>query len=194
MALPQSEFSGSAWYFLLQDRKAVVCHLLILYGTSHEHIIIAISPVFGSTFHETVYTIGEEIEQQVFSNLHHLPALGSPRISIFQKEIRSEACENQLTALNLPSLVTLTLEGKIESGCLSAQAARSITTVHLILTIYIAIPTSGTYLRASMPRIPVGIYAPVLRHYLRLSTTTSASEPSLPYSDTRMYFSSQAMP
>ena len=102
--------------------------------------------------------------------------------------------ENQLTTLYLPCLVTLAFKGKIKSGCLAAQTARSITTVHLILTIYIAIPASWTYLRASVPRIPVGIYAPVLRHYLRLSTTISASAPSLPYSDTRMSFSSQAIP
>ena len=68
----------------LENRESIIRHLLILYGTSHEHVVIAFAPVFGNTFHETVYSLGEEIEQQVFSNLHHLPAFSSPRVSIFQ--------------------------------------------------------------------------------------------------------------
>ena len=152
-----------------KDRKAIVCHTLILNGTSHEHIIISVTPVIGNTFHETVYALGEEVEPQVLPYLHHLPAFRSPRISIFQKEIGGEARENDLTALYFPCLVALALQRQIESRSLTAQAARSITSVHLILTIYIAIPASGTYLRASVPRIPICVYAPILRHYLRFT-------------------------
>ena len=67
-----------------KDWKAIVCHSLILNCTPNEHIIISIAPVFGNAFHESVYALGEEIEQQILPYLHHLPALGSPRISIFQ--------------------------------------------------------------------------------------------------------------
>ena len=148
-----------------ENRQTIIGHLLVFHSTSYDDIVIALAPVVGYTFHETVDAFGEEKEPEVAPLPHHPPAFRSPFVGIFQKEVGGETSENNLTALNFPRFVTLLLHRKVEIACLSTHTARNLTAVHFILTIDIAIFASSANFGATMPRIPVGVYFPVLGHF-----------------------------
>ena len=153
----------------LEYGQTIVSHILILHRAAYQHIVIPIAPIFGNAIHEAVNAFGEEIEPQVAPLLHHQPALLAPLVSVGEQEVGSEAGENYLAALDFPRLVALSLNGKIETSCLSAQAARHLTAVHLVLTIHIAVFAPRTDLGASMPRIPVRVDVFLLCHNLYLT-------------------------
>ena len=142
--------------------QAVIRHLLIFHRASHDDIVVPVAPVFGHTIHEAVYTLGKKEEPKVAAHLHHLPAFRSPRIGILQQEIRGETGEYDFATINFPRLVALAPDGQIEVAGLAALAARNLAAVHLVLTVNIAILATGAYLGATMPRIPICIYFPVL--------------------------------
>ena len=147
-----------------ENGQTIIRHLLILHRATHDDIVVAVAPVIGHTFHKTVDALCEEKEPQVASFLHHPPTFRTPFVRIFQKEIGGEAGEHQLAALNLPRLVTLPLDWQVEVASLSALTARYFTAVHLILAIHITVLASGADLGATMPRIPVDVYFPMLGH------------------------------
>ena len=99
---------------------------------------------------------------QPFSQNSIFSWLGPTIVS--KQEVGSETGEHHLATLNLPRLVTLALDGEIETDCLTAFAARHFTSVHLVLPIYIAVLAPRTHLGASMPRIPVFIDVCTLCH------------------------------
>ena len=80
------------------------------------------------------------------------------------KGIGGETSEDNLTALNLPRLVAFSLHRKVEIARLAALTTRNLAAVHLILTVNIAVFAPRTNLGATMPRIPVGVYFPMLVH------------------------------
>ena len=149
-----------------EDRQSVIGHLLVLHRAAYLHIVIAVTPVIGHAFHETVNAFGEEIKQEVSPPLHHQPALLTPLVGIGEQEVGSETGEDHLAALNLPRLVTLELDGEIEIARLTTFATRHLAAVHLVLPIYIAVLAPGTDLGASVPRIPVLIDVYALCHKL----------------------------
>ena len=85
-----------------EDRQSVIGHLLVLYRAAYQHIVITVSPIIGHALHETVDTLGEEIEPEVAPPLNHQPALLTPLVSISEQEVGSETGEYHLAALNLP--------------------------------------------------------------------------------------------
>lgn len=148
----------------LEYRQTIVSHLLVLYRTAHQHVVITICPVIRDALHETVYALGKEVEPQVTAHAHHTPAVRPPLIGILEQKIRCKACEHHLARLNFPTAVTLTLNGQIECGGLAGQIAPYLASIHLILPVHIAVLATRTYLGTSMPRVPIRIYAPMLRH------------------------------
>ena len=148
----------------LEDRQPVVRHLLVLHRATHQHIVIAVTPVIRHAGPETVDTLREEVEPQVAPLLHHLPALRAPFIGIGEQKVGGETGEHHLAAPDLPRLVTLALDGKVEIAGLAAFAARHLTAIHLVLPIDIAILTPRTDLGASMPRIPTFVDIVLLGH------------------------------
>ena len=151
-----------------EDGQAIVGHLLVLDRTANDDIVIAVTPVVGHALHETVDALGEEKEPQIASATHHLPTVGSPFIGVFQQKIRGEASENDLSALYLPRLVALPLNGEIEITRLAALTAGNLAAIHRILPIDIAVLAPRTDLGATVPRIPVGVYLPMLGHVAKL--------------------------
>lgn len=85
-----------------EDRQSVIGHLLVLHRAAYQHIVITVSPIIGHALHETVDTLGEEIELEVAPPLHHQPALLTPLVGISEQEVGSETGEYHLAALNLP--------------------------------------------------------------------------------------------
>ena len=147
-----------------KDRQTIIRHFLVLDRASHDDIVIAFAPIVGYTFHETVDAFGEKEKPEVATPLHHLPAIRSPRVSVFQQEIRGKAGEDYLAALNLPRFVALSLDGEVEVARLPALATGDLATIHLVLAIHIAILAPRADFGASVPRIPVGVYFPVFGH------------------------------
>ena len=147
-----------------EDRQSVVGHLLVLHRASHDDIVVAFAPVVGHARHETVDALGEEEKPEVAPPFHHLPAIRPPRIGIFQQEVGGEAGEDHLAAFDLPRFVAFLPDRQVEVARFPALTARYLAAVHLILTIHIAVLAPRAYLGASVPRIPVSVYLPVLRH------------------------------
>ena len=106
-----------------EDGQAVVGHLLILHGASYDDVVVAVAPVVGHTLHETVDAFGEEVEPEVAPLPYHLPAFRSPLVRVFQQEVGGEAGKDQIAALYLPRFVAFALDGQVEVGGLSAEAA-----------------------------------------------------------------------
>ena len=90
-------------------RQPVIGHFLVLDGAAHKHIVVAVAPVVGDALRKAVDAFGEEIEPEVTSLSHHLPAFGAPRVGVFQQKIGGEAGENQFPAFNFPTFVALPL-------------------------------------------------------------------------------------
>ena len=153
-----------------KNRQTTRSHFLVFHRTSHNDIVVAIAPVVGHTFHETVDTFGEEKEPEVTPLLHHAPAFRPPLVRVFQEEIGGKAGEDNLATLNLPRLVAFPLHRQVEIARLAALTTRHLAAVHLILAVNIAIFAPRANLGASMPRIPVGIYFPVFGHSLASRT------------------------
>ena len=149
-----------------KNGQTIIDHLLVFHCASHNDIVIALAPVVGHTFHETVDAFGKKEKPEVAPLLHHPPAIGSPLVRVFQEEIGSETSEDNLTALNLPRLVAFSLQRQIEIARLAALTARNLAAVHLILTVNVAVFAPRANLGAAVPRIPVGIYFPMLGHFL----------------------------
>ena len=147
-----------------KNGQTIIDHILIFHCTSHHNVVIAFAPVVGHTFQETIDAFGEEKEPKVVSLFHHPPTFRPPFVRIFQEEIRGKASEDNLAALNLPRLVAFPLHRKVEIARLAALAARNLAAIHLILTVNIAVFAPGANLGATMPRIPVGVYFPMLGH------------------------------
>ena len=152
----------------LEDGQTVIGHHLILHRAAYQHIVIAITPIIGHALHETVDTFGEEIKPEVAPPLHHQPALLTPLVGIGEQEVGSETGEDHLAALNLPRLVTLALDGEIETARLTTFAARHLAAVHFVLPIYIAVLTPRTDLGASVPRIQVLVDVYAICHHSTL--------------------------
>ena len=110
---------------------------------------------------------------QPFSQNSIFSWLGPTIVS--KQEVGSETGEHHLTTLNLPRLVTLALNGKIKTTCLTAFATRHLTAVHFVLPINIAVLAPRTDLGASVPRIPVFIDVCTLCHNLVLVIIPSTS-------------------
>ena len=85
-----------------KNGQPTVRHFLIFDGAADNNIVVAIAPVVGNTFHETVNSLSEKEKAEVATPLDHLPTLGPPLVGIFQKEIRGETGENDFAAFNLP--------------------------------------------------------------------------------------------
>ena len=149
-----------------KNGQTIIDHFLVFHCASHNNIVIALTPVVGHTFHETVDAFGEKEKPEVASLLHHPPTFRSPLVRIFQEEIGGETSEDYLAALNLPRLVAFPLHRQVEIACLAALTTRNLAAVHLILTVNVAIFAPSTNLGATVPRIPVGVYFPMLRHSL----------------------------
>ena len=147
-----------------KNGQTIIGHRLVLYRASHDDIVVAVAPVGGYAFHETVDTFGEEVEPEVAPLPHHLPAFRPPFVRVFQQKVGSEAGEDQLAALYLPRLVALLFHRQVEIGCLATFAARALAAIHLVLPVDIAVLAPGAYLGTSVPRIPIGIYLPALGH------------------------------
>ena len=79
-----------------------------------------------------------------------------------KQEIGGEAGEDNLAARYLPRLVALFPYREVEAGGLAALAARLLAPVHRVLPIDIAVFAARTYLGASVPGVPVGVYLPML--------------------------------
>ena len=152
----------------LEDWQTVISHLLVFHRAAYQHIVIAVTPVIGHALHETVDTLGEEIKPEVAPPLHHQPALLTPLVGISEQKVGSETGEDHLAALNLPRLVTLALNGEIETASLTTFATRHLAAVHFVLPIYIAVLAPRTDLGASVPRIPVLIDVCTLCHHSTL--------------------------
>jgi hypothetical protein len=94
--------------------------------------------------------------------LNHLPTFASPRVGIFQEEIRRKTSENNPSAWNFPTFVASAFDWEVEIAGFSTFLARNLAAVHLVLTIDITVFASGAYLCATVPRIPIGVYFPML--------------------------------
>ena len=149
-----------------KNGQTIIDHILIFHRASHNDIVIALAPVVGHTFHETVDALGEEKETEVAPLLHHPPTFRSPFVRVFQEDIGGETSEDNLTALNLPRPVAFPLHRQVEIARLAALAARNLAAVHLILTVNVTVFAPSANLGAAMPRIPVGIYFPMFGHSL----------------------------
>ena len=147
-----------------EDGQPVIGHLLILHRAPYDDIVIAVAPVVGHAFQETVDAFGEKVELEVAPPPDHFPAFRPPGIGIFQQEIGCKTGEHQLPALDLPGFVALSLDREIEIARLPALAARYLAAVHLILPVDIAVFAPGADLGATVPRVPVGVYLPVFGH------------------------------
>ena len=147
-----------------ENGQTHIGHRLVFHCTAYHDIVVAVGPVVRGTFHKPVDAFGEEKEPQVASLLDHSPAFGPPGVCVFQEEIGSKAGKDDLAALDLPRLVPFFLDGEIEITCFTTCAARDLAAVHLILTVDIAILAPGADLGATVPRIPVGVYFPMLGH------------------------------
>ena len=86
----------------IENRQAVICHLLVLHCATDKHVLVSVFPIIGKTLHEAVDAFCEKIEPKVFSPAYHLPTFISPRVCVFQKEIGGEACEDDFAAFYLP--------------------------------------------------------------------------------------------
>ena len=106
-----------------KDRQAIIRHFLVLDRASHDDILVAVAPVIGHTFHETIDAFSEKEEPEIASPLHHLPTIRSPRVRIFQQEIGGEAGKDNFTAFNLPRFIPFPLDWQVEIACLPALAA-----------------------------------------------------------------------
>ena len=147
-----------------KDGETIVGHLLVLDGATHDDVVVAVAPIVGHALQEAVDALGEKEKPEVAAAFHHLPTVRAPEVGILQEEVGGEAGEDNLAALHLPRLVALALQREVEIGGLAALAARYLAAVHLVLPIDVAILAPRTYLGASMPRIPVGVYFPILGH------------------------------
>ena len=149
-----------------KNGQTIIDHFLIFHCASHNDIVITLAPVVGHTFHETVDAFGEKEKPEIAPLFHHPPAFGSPLVCIFQEEVGGETSEDYLAALNLPRLVAFPLHRQVEIARLAALAARNLAAVHLILTVNVTVFAPSANLGAAVPRIPVGIYFPMLGHSL----------------------------
>ena len=148
-----------------ENRQTIIGHLLVFHRTAYDDIVIALAPVVGHTFHETVDAFCEEKEPEVASLPHHPPAFRSPFVGIFQEKVGGETSENNLAALDLPRFVTFLLHRQVEITCLTTLTARNLTAVHLILAVNITVFASRANFGATVPRIPIGVYFPALGHF-----------------------------
>ena len=148
----------------LENREPEIGHLLVLHRAADEDIVVAVAPIRRKTLFQTVNPFGEKVEIEVLPLSYHIPTLLPPRVSLFQQEVGGKAGKYHFAARDFVGFVPLPLDGKIERGCLPAQAACHSAPVHLILPVDIAILAARTYLCASVPRIPILVNIPMLAH------------------------------
>ena len=89
---------------------------------------------------------------KVAPSMDHQPCVFAPSVSVFNKEVRSEACPHERTGWDLPVPLSVSTYGEIETGCLRHDIG-----VFLklrIAPIHIAVLTALAFLMATMPQIP----------------------------------------
>ena len=85
----------------LENRKPIVCHLLIFNGTSHRYILIPVAPVSGHTGGKPLDPLCQEEKLQILPFPHHLPALLAPGVRVLHQEVRRKAQIHRLPRLHL---------------------------------------------------------------------------------------------
>ena len=139
----------------VEYRETIVGAILVLNRTADRKIIISVPPIVRNTIGETVDSFCKKAEKAVTTFPHHFPAVFTPVIGAVKKKIRGKTGIDIASRLYFIASVPFFLHGKSEILRFTANTAGYCRTVHLILTVHIAISASGTDLCASVPRIPV---------------------------------------
>jgi hypothetical protein len=73
-------------------------------GYAQPDIRIAVTPILGQVFSDTLRTLGENQPVEVRAVSDDLPCFGSPQVGSFVEKVRHGACENPQSATDLLSL------------------------------------------------------------------------------------------
>lgn len=128
--------------------------ILTFYRTADSDMVIAFTPICGQAHRKPFYPFRKEKEGTITTLTNDFPNLFAPFIRLFNEQIRSKA-QGELGAGRIfPIFLPVTLEGKTERGSPAHLTGRNGRTECDILTIYVTMLASCTYLMATMPGVP----------------------------------------
>ena len=115
-------------------------------------MVVPIAPIGGQGYAKTVDTFRGYEKRQIAALSYHRPRLGSPFIGLFEKKVGSKTGIDPLARRHPIIAVSSALHRQIESCRAGNHTA--ILIVPAILPVHITVPTTFTYLVATVPGIP----------------------------------------
>ena len=136
-----------------QEGNALISAELVLAGDVEKDVVPPAAPVRRQALQHPLRPFGEQKKHHVAALAHDVPRFGPPRVSLFQKEIRSHADPDLLAALNfvVPGAVLLERIGKAVFGFVNFG---SVLVPHPVKKIHIAVLAAFAALDAAVPWIP----------------------------------------
>ena len=63
---------------------------MIFDGAGYDYMVVAVAPIGGQSYTETVDALGGDNERQVAAVAYHGPGFGTPRVGLGKKEVGGE--------------------------------------------------------------------------------------------------------